>query len=115
LDEIGEVASVFALLEVTHDHLAREAAVFIADTDRSEERWSFWMGGDEARDAFPEQEEWCIVALVFRTHEGAAKFEGRADLHEQPFVITKDSVGVESFDAMGANDLIRIPSAVSSS
>ena len=52
------------------------------------------------------------MALVLGAHEGAAKFESRADLQEQPFVVAKNRVSIEAADAVRPDDLIGISSAV---
>ena len=71
-------------------------------------------GGDEARNPFPQRQQWGVVALIFRAHERPSEFEGGADLQEQLFVITENSVGVQSFDAIGTNDLVGTSRAVRS-
>ncbi len=52
------------------------------------------------------------MPLVFRTHEGTAEFQRRADLHEQALVIAEYGIGIEALDSVAADDLVRITGTV---
>src|SRR5215471_10959443 len=82
LNEPREFARVFAALKVTNDHLARGAAVIVADTNRTEEHWCLRMERDECCDSLPQEQQRRVLALVFRAHKRATEFERRSDLQK---------------------------------
>src|SRR6266403_2479763 len=116
LYEVGKLAAVLifnlALLKVADNHLARQAAVLVADADRAEQHRSLRVGGHETRDPLPQQKQRRVLTLIFGTHKRATQFESGANLQEQLFVVAEHGVGVETLDAMVANDLIGVACAV---
>ena len=55
-----------------------------------------------------------MLALIFRTNERPAEFEGGADFQEEALVVAETGVGVKALDAVLANNLIGDAGAVRS-